>query len=509
MPDPDIFLKDDRITVVGSGIGDVAAFEVSTGEDSDADIRLNPDWANITAGGGDGDGEGDLVLLDREANPRIQLTAERGNKWDPEDENRVWVNGEDGIVKLAANSTQWEEQDIKIDATTANIELGGGKRDEDDDHGVSEGDVHLLDRDAKTRVQMTAERGNRADDDDNRVWINGEKGLIKLASVNTRWENQDIKLDSANATIEIGGGRRPEDDSDAPNWRGTSEGSVEISDGDGEVRVELDGASGDVIVSTDEGDEVGQVGFSDQPAAQSVKYFGSVTEGRLCLGGSGVDGTLEIDGPIDDTRIRIGGYRTGDDLSATVDDPNTRVRLKPEGSVELGGDGEGGSLSLTDGQGTETVQGSGEYGQIDLGTDGQGGTNGHLRVRGEYEGGGALIEGDSLGLGSKTDEYRNERKIQLDGSESSITVSDDWDNERIEAEATTASITLSARTQDQSDTYDSISLDGSGGEIRLSDETGDTVVIDGENGDIQVGSIQSLVSTIEDLENRVNTLESN
>lgn len=54
MAKPDILLEDDRITVIGIGADAEAGdndIEITTDMGNDADITLNPDWANVTIGG--------------------------------------------------------------------------------------------------------------------------------------------------------------------------------------------------------------------------------------------------------------------------------------------------------------------------------------------------------------------------------------------------------------------------------------------------------------------------
>lgn len=111
----DIFLEEDRISVVGGdgpeevdGVerGDL---EITTDKSGTPDVRLNADWANLTLGGGDGQGsEGDVKLLDRDGNNRVTVTAEGNNS--PTDEMRAWIDGERGRLELGQN----DEYDIHI-----------------------------------------------------------------------------------------------------------------------------------------------------------------------------------------------------------------------------------------------------------------------------------------------------------------------------------------------------------------------------------------------------------
>ncbi len=301
------------------------------------------------------------MLRDQADNTRIHLSAETGWKADDE-ENRVWINGERGIVKLAADNTKDGNEDINLDTPKANLTLGGGSRPESSDLAPSEGDLMLQDRDAKTRVHLSAEKGWKADDANNRVWINGEKGVVKLGSVNTQWENQDIKLDSTEARIKVGGGKR--DTEDSPDWRGDSVGQITVQDDEDNTRVDLSG-EGRVELRSDDDDATieldadearatvggggtgGTLELDDGFAGHGVELDGA--EGRASLGAAGENGSLELrndDGdltavlrvehfePNPDVPPQLGGDGAND-LVVETGDGTEAMRIKQDGTVEI------------------------------------------------------------------------------------------------------------------------------------------------------------------------------
>jgi hypothetical protein len=466
MVKPDILLGGDETTVVSRLV-------VGIDDDSRPDIELDPDSSSLLLGGGAGThSEGDLRLTDRDENVRIHASA-GGGGFDL-GTTRVFVHGDNGRVALGSKGVDDGNRDIELDPDSSSLLLGGGAGTH------SEGDLRLADRDENVRIHASA-GGGAFDPKTTRILFRGGSGTLKLGAEALEDEDgtdiADVTIRPKWATLTLGGGGGSH-----------SDGDVKLRDRDGDTRIHLTGGKGSTFRTT------------------RVEADG--TDGSVRLGGAGVDGTLEIDGPTDDKRIRIGGYRTGGNLGASADDPKTRVRVTTDATLDLGGDGSGGSVSITDGAGTETVAADGSSAAVTVGTAGADGTNGRLFVGGEMERSGVEIEGDSLGLGVATQEYRSHRRIELDGSSSTIEVYDSGGNERITAMAYPASITLSALTQNRNSTYEAISLDADDGTITLSDGSTDTVVIDGENGDVQVGTIGSLVSTIQDLQSRIRTLES-
>jgi hypothetical protein len=146
----DVFLRENRVSVVGGGgkervngteRGDL---EVKAGKNKKPSIRLNADWANLVLGGGEGKStEGDLKIRDSDDNNRVLATAEDNNS--PDGDTRVWINGGNGAVKLGQSDTQSGNENIRLDPSTANIELGGPDgeageivvRDLNDDEAIS------------------------------------------------------------------------------------------------------------------------------------------------------------------------------------------------------------------------------------------------------------------------------------------------------------------------------------------------------------------------------------
>ncbi|MFC7133200.1 MULTISPECIES: hypothetical protein [Salinibaculum] len=233
MVDTDILLEQDRITVVGPPRGQSAGADVAvtTDPDDDPNITLNPDVADATFGGGSGQvpegklrvddetgtsrveitapgqtrrergersefvvrdddgnrrveltsasresdrGESELVVSDSRENPRVQVSARRGEKRDP-GENGVWINGQDGIVQLGqaqgdGTARPWielrgntgildlnsdpqfrDDFAIRLDPRSADITAGGNSSD------PSPGGIKLLDREGDETVLVAAE----------------------------------------------------------------------------------------------------------------------------------------------------------------------------------------------------------------------------------------------------------------------------------------------------------------------------------------------------------------
>lgn len=396
------------------------------------------------------------------------------------------------VGTVFCKETEDGDHTVEINASNGNITLGGGNRD---------GDLKLMHSNGDETIRLNADWANAT------LGGHGEDGDVRL---HDEKDDLTVHLNGEYGNITLGGNDQ--------------EGDVILKGNDGTNRIHLDGEAGPVSdtnrIYANGGTATFRVGGDNRDGTFTM-YAGDddktvaldAGEGMVTLGGGdnlGVDGTVEIGEMTGDTRIRIGGYRTDDDPRATVDEPETRVRIDLDGSVELGGDGESGSISISDNQDEETVSVDGASGQIELGSMPEGSVEGRLLVNGETVEGATEIEGDYVGVGLETDEFRENRAIEIDGSEASVTVHDSaGDNERIEVSGDIATIFLSALADDGSGTYDSITIDGDDGEIVLSDGSSDTVVIDGKNGDIEVGSIRSVESKLQDLENRVSSLETN
>lgn len=232
MAKSDIYMKEDRISVVGGdgreevdGVerGDL---EVTTKKGQTPDIRLNADWANVTVGGGSGRAsEGDLKLLDREGNNRATITAESNNS--PDDGTRawmdggrgrielgevdrhdihvprVWLDGSRGEVGIADDPRAPNQPAISLDAEDASITVG--------EYGVDGGSLSLHDQDSSVSLTSDADE-------------NGVKS--------------ELRLDDGNG---FGGVRlhttQPRDTSSYPA------GTTELFDASGESSVELQGES--------------------------------------------------------------------------------------------------------------------------------------------------------------------------------------------------------------------------------------------------------------------------
>jgi hypothetical protein len=111
MATSDIYLRENRVNVVGSGTeveGEIerGALEVSVpGDDRTPSIRMSAEQANLNVGGGDGTStEGDVRVNDGSGKTRVQVTgADDGNRPGSE---RVWINGGDGSITLGEDLGQ-------------------------------------------------------------------------------------------------------------------------------------------------------------------------------------------------------------------------------------------------------------------------------------------------------------------------------------------------------------------------------------------------------------------
>ncbi|MGM0590529.1 MAG: hypothetical protein ACQETI_02675 [Halobacteriota archaeon] len=408
---------------------------------------------------------------------------------DNDGDDRVHLDGDGGPVEDTVR--------VYLDGRHGNIRLGGAG---------SDGDVLVMDTDGDDRIHLDGEGGPVADTV--RVYLDGWHGNIRLGGdgsdgdVLLREEsgNQTVHLDASVGNATLGGG-------------GT-DGDLLVRDGDGVSRIHLDGergpvgetvrvyldgndgtvraggggANGDLTVADAEGTTRGRVtaagGSTDDAASDGIRYTVDAADGSVRVGGDGVDGNLDVADLLDETRIRIGDYRTPDDMAASIDDPATRVRISTWGDIELGGDGEAGSIAVENDDGEETITADGEYATVSVGHAGEDGESGRIVVRDGFGQAGIALDGDRVGVGAADpDAFRPKNRIELEGADSKIELRDGAWTKRVRAH-------------------------GDLGQLAVADDAGDeTVLLDGQAGDITVGSIQSLVDTIDDLTQRVSALE--
>lgn len=292
----DLFLKRDGIKAVTTN---EESLVVSTGEDKEPDIRLSPNSAGLTLGGGDGDySDGDIRLMDRpgdgESKPRIHLTGGTGKT---HRDTRVRIDGSDGTAKLGGRSA--DDQDIELRPSDGLLRLGGGAGPAEEEYR-SFGELRLEEGTHDPRVFITADgeapservhgvqstvfvtggvgdrevipgeegtsgeiRLKRAGEplDFSTIVLNGRTGQLRLGnntssgSVRMHKENvppiPTIRLHAVDAQAIVGGSHEGEEG---------EAGSVELRDSTGVATVELDAHTdlargGAITASTHEGRE--------------------------------------------------------------------------------------------------------------------------------------------------------------------------------------------------------------------------------------------------------------
>jgi len=114
MAQPDILLKQDRISVVGNqqGNGQVD-FEVAASEDTDPSVTVNADEAKLALGGQSTDGS--VELTDGNGETRVQIGA--GGLGAPEmsDDDQVWIDGTAGEIQIKQGSSWGADVTISAD----------------------------------------------------------------------------------------------------------------------------------------------------------------------------------------------------------------------------------------------------------------------------------------------------------------------------------------------------------------------------------------------------------
>lgn len=391
MPKPDILLKEDRITVIGSGEDEKAGLDVTTGENEDPDIRLNPDWANISAGGGGGDSsEGDLFLIDKNDRPRVHISAEGGNIGGVDRSDwgggnpMVWINGETGVIELGDVGDDNRRPPVNISAEDGGfIWLAG-------DNGTTDPpNISLNGRNSSMNLG-----GSLLDPE---IWLRGSTGTVNVghqegsgpmrASMSKRLDNDvfinnsNVAKQSATADIWVSDSRNGFDEERLKNSAGlrlgnfSNQGALTMAWGDDETnnepgviladgyfflgnaekpgRMVVEGSTGATInVDGEHGViEVGNENLNSVPTVKSKGDFGetALLDGRVEMKGRNGNQTVEIaaGGGNQIPHVTIGGNGTDGQYAAVDSTGSTTVELSAtRASVTAGGDGQDGRMVI-------------------------------------------------------------------------------------------------------------------------------------------------------------------
>jgi hypothetical protein len=273
MTKSDIFLREKRVSVVGTGTQvedgiERGVFEVSVAKDKTPSIRMSAQQANLNVGGGDGlSPEGDIRINDEEGNTRIQMTgADDGNR--PDGEDRVWINGGSGTIALAD-----EEGDL-VDITATPAPRG---RSSNPAHGSLRLLRHVPNRPDSRGVELTG-GGNVT------IGDNGTLDLRSITDPDQMLDKSTIFFDADSATATLGGVEQS----------GTIElgHSAEASKpqfGDAfEKTIELDAEEAQATLGGD--GTAGMFKATDGNGTMTAEVHGN--GGRVVAGGHGSEGTL-------------------------------------------------------------------------------------------------------------------------------------------------------------------------------------------------------------------------
>lgn len=407
----DIFLKRDRIEAVTTNR---SFFGITTDEDEEPDIKLTPNWATLTLGGGGGEkSDGDIKLLDRpdedgDSTVRVHLSGGQGGHFDG---TRVRVDGPSGGAKFGATSVA--DPDIELRSRDGLLRLGGGAGSPEEELR-SFGEIRLEEGTQDPRVFITAdgeeptgeqhglkstvfvtggsgdgevipgEEGNSGEIRLKRagepfgystVVLNGHTGQIRLgnntSSGHVRMHKEHappiptIRLDASDAQAIIGGSL--EGDVGEP-------GSAEFRDSAGDTTVELDAHTdlargGAIVVSTHEGTEtVSILGNHTTANGGAIRIANDEGDDRVDLESNPQDANGGIVRLTNESAVETVTLASGpaSDAGATLtlrsDGGGTRISLDGTAGTDAGG-----LLFLSDSTSFPTVLVDGGDGRIRLG----------------------------------------------------------------------------------------------------------------------------------------------
>lgn len=313
-----------------------------------------------------------------------------------------------------------------------------------------------------------------------------EPGSAGMLSFEDGYGNETIKADGKHGNLYLGG-----DGEDGDLLVRNEEGGVTvgINGRTGNVTCGGSGTDGDLILMDSNSQrliflDAGETGEIDE----SVTIYADGKEADLVIGRRLNDGSVTLLDQLGEARIRIGGYRDPDDAAGTTSEPDelhqqdgevdsTRVRIDMLGSLTLGGDGESGRVRLCHDDSLQTIELEAATSSIRLGHP-DGPEAGRLTVIDEHGSIGVELDntdviagGVKAGRISSPDAFRSEHAVVADH------------------------LGVRVGRMDANNTYEETARVGVDGKITASD--------------IEIGSIQSLLQTIQDLQQRVQELESN
>lgn len=402
----DIFLKRHRIEAVTTN---ESFFGVTTDEGEDPDIKLSPNWATLTLGGGGGENsDGDIKLMDRPdsdggSQVRVHLSGGSGDHFDG---TRVHVDGPSGSAKFGATGVEDEQPDIELRAADGQIRLGGGAGQPEGD-GRSTGNIRLDQEEGNPRVVVEAEGVGPSTPAQNTVYVtggygdHGDHGEIYLKGIGDELLDAPVYLDSGSAHVRLGS-RSSESGSltmvkrnsapmirlGARNAHVTVGGDAELDDGvagtvrlrdqGGESTVQLDAHTelargGSISVSTEEGTEtVSILGNNVTANGGSMRLSNDDGDERVELQSNPQDAnggeiTLTNESHVETVSIQSGPEANqGGSLLLTSDGGGYRIGLRGTGGTQ-----DGGSMFLNDGGSFSTVFLDGGAGKVKVGNTGE------------------------------------------------------------------------------------------------------------------------------------------
>lgn len=314
MTKADIFLRKNRVSVVGTGTTvengiERGSFEVSVGKNKTPSIRMSAQQANVNIGGGDGiSTEGDLRVNDADGKTRVQITGAADENRSGE-EDRIWIRGSEGWGEIAL-----ADRDGDLVKMTASP-LRQLPRSTNLDHGG----IALLRHwpNLPTARGVTLEGDGRVT-----VGLNGRLNLNAIKNANHD-ETSTIFFKARSATARLGGGEQS----------GTIElgHSGEAEDPrDYKKTIEFDGGRGQVTVGAN--GTPGTVQVQEPSGSTTAEIRGE--QGNIKAGGGGTQGSIALRDDSGDVVGRFKLNKNGDPV-LTDGDGNTAIRMKSGGSVEF------------------------------------------------------------------------------------------------------------------------------------------------------------------------------
>lgn len=404
----DIFLKQHGIEAITTNEESLA---VTTGKGRDPDIKLSPNSAGLTLGGGGGDySDGDIRLMDRPdgggSEPRIHLTGGTGST---DAGTRVRIDGTEGTARLGAESA--DDPDIELLPGTADIELGGGSSGD----SSSDGGLKLFDGDGRQRVFVESggsapRQGTRSE---NAVYLSagasgvprpdgsqGDAGQLVLKQVGDDYADAPVTLDGAAAQLTLGS---DVESGDLKMYRKGLLRTIALAADDATVRVgnnaNQQGEAGTIVLADDSGTDTitiesapgnatgGALSITHDSGDSTVHASGgtgALTLGNGAAGQNGVAGSIDVVDTGGDTTAQLQGERSSNDgdgaglALGTTDGDTTADIAAGTATMELGGHGTAGTLLLTDSNGNTfeltvmdgTIRlGSGDNGKVAMELD--------------------------------------------------------------------------------------------------------------------------------------------